>query len=57
MTHGWPTELLMSSSFTGYFRLGLVFAAWAVYETPALFVPLYSVSTALDGNLPPVHLI
>uniref|UniRef100_A0A3B4ZN97 Uncharacterized protein n=1 Tax=Stegastes partitus TaxID=144197 RepID=A0A3B4ZN97_9TELE len=33
----------------GYVRIGLVFAAWAAYDTPALFVALYSVSIALDG--------
>lgn len=28
-----------------------MFAAWGTYETPAVFVPLYSVSVALDGNV------
>ncbi|XP_072249273.1 CDP-diacylglycerol--glycerol-3-phosphate 3-phosphatidyltransferase isoform X2 [Leuresthes tenuis] len=34
---------------TGYTRISLVFAAWAACETPALFMLLYSVFTALDG--------
>ncbi|KAF3847248.1 hypothetical protein F7725_020276, partial [Dissostichus mawsoni] len=32
-----------------YFRIGLVFAAWAAHETPATFVLLYSIFIALDG--------
>uniref|UniRef100_A0A3Q1FXI6 Uncharacterized LOC110955868 n=1 Tax=Acanthochromis polyacanthus TaxID=80966 RepID=A0A3Q1FXI6_9TELE len=41
--------LLYWPNIVGYIRIGLVFAAWAAYNTPALFVPLYSVSIALDG--------
>ncbi|KAM9359104.1 uncharacterized protein ABDE67_002251 [Symphorus nematophorus] len=41
--------LLYWPNIIGYIRIGLVFAAWAAYETPSLFVPLYSVSIALDG--------
>ncbi|XP_073347014.1 uncharacterized protein [Pagrus major] len=41
--------LLFWPNIIGYIRVGLVFAAWAAYETPAVFVPLYSASTALDG--------
>ncbi|XP_076590926.1 uncharacterized protein LOC143323147 [Chaetodon auriga] len=41
--------LLYWPNIIGYIRIGLVFAAWAVYETPAVFVSLYSVFIALDG--------
>ncbi|CAG6007166.1 unnamed protein product [Menidia menidia] len=41
--------LLYWPNIIGYIRISLVFAAWAVYERPALFVPLYSVFAALDG--------
>ncbi|XP_023145082.2 uncharacterized protein si:ch1073-145m9.1 isoform X2 [Amphiprion ocellaris] len=41
--------LLYWPNIVGYIRIGLVFAAWAAYDTPALFVLLYSVSIALDG--------
>ncbi|KAM8768529.1 uncharacterized protein AB9X84_022727 isoform 1-T1 [Acanthopagrus schlegelii] len=41
--------LLYWPNVIGYIRIGLVLAAWAASETPALFVPLYSASTALDG--------
>ncbi|CAK6970335.1 CDP-diacylglycerol--inositol 3-phosphatidyltransferase [Scomber scombrus] len=41
--------LLYWPNIIGYFRIGLVLAAWAAFETPAVFVPLYSLSTALDG--------
>ncbi|XP_030007400.1 uncharacterized protein LOC115431286 [Sphaeramia orbicularis] len=37
------------ANITGYIRLALVLAAWAAYETPSLFVPLYSSSVLLDG--------
>lgn len=40
----------MYSSLSGYFRIGLVLAAWAACDTPAVFVSLYSVSIALDGK-------
>uniref|UniRef100_A0A673B8H5 CDP-diacylglycerol--inositol 3-phosphatidyltransferase n=2 Tax=Sphaeramia orbicularis TaxID=375764 RepID=A0A673B8H5_9TELE len=41
--------LLYWANITGYIRLALVLAAWAAYETPSLFVPLYSSSVLLDG--------
>uniref|UniRef100_A0A3B4VIE3 CDP-diacylglycerol--inositol 3-phosphatidyltransferase n=1 Tax=Seriola dumerili TaxID=41447 RepID=A0A3B4VIE3_SERDU len=41
--------LLYWPNIIGYIRIGLVFAAWRAFETPAVFVPLYSVSIALDG--------
>ncbi|XP_018556769.1 CDP-diacylglycerol--glycerol-3-phosphate 3-phosphatidyltransferase isoform X1 [Lates calcarifer] len=41
--------LLYWPNVIGYIRIGLMFAAWGTYETPAVFVPLYSVSVALDG--------
>ncbi|XP_039987451.1 uncharacterized protein si:ch1073-145m9.1 [Xiphias gladius] len=41
--------LLYWPNIIGYIRIGLVLAAWGAYETPAVFVPLYSVSIALDG--------
>ncbi|XP_030299274.1 uncharacterized protein LOC115597481 [Sparus aurata] len=41
--------LLYWPNIIGYIRIGLVLAAWAASGTPALFVPLFSVSTALDG--------
>lgn len=41
---------------SGYIRIGLVFAAWAAHETPAVFVSLYSLSIALDGKAS-VHLV
>ncbi|KAM7399846.1 hypothetical protein PAMP_019087 [Pampus punctatissimus] len=41
--------LLYWPNIIGYFRIGLVFAAWASYETPAVFVSLYAIFTALDG--------
>ncbi|XP_053278765.1 CDP-diacylglycerol--glycerol-3-phosphate 3-phosphatidyltransferase [Pleuronectes platessa] len=41
--------LLYWPNIIGYIRIGLVFAAWAAYETPAAFVPLYAVFIALDG--------
>lgn len=41
--------LLYWPNIVGYIRIVLLFAAWAVYHTPALFVPLYSLSVALDG--------
>lgn len=36
--------------FSGYVRIGLVLAAWAVSETPSVFVCLHSVFIALDGK-------
>ncbi|XP_029302343.1 uncharacterized protein LOC115017789 [Cottoperca gobio] len=41
--------LLYWPNIIGYFRIGLVFAAWATHETPAVFVFLYSIFIALDG--------
>ncbi|XP_069022612.1 CDP-diacylglycerol--serine O-phosphatidyltransferase [Embiotoca jacksoni] len=41
--------LLYWPNVVGYVRLGLVLAAWAAFNTPAVFIPLYSVSAALDG--------
>ncbi|XP_041849922.1 uncharacterized protein si:ch1073-145m9.1 [Melanotaenia boesemani] len=41
--------LLYWPNIVGYIRISLVFASWLFYETPALFVPLYSVFTFLDG--------
>ncbi|KAM4566168.1 CDP-diacylglycerol--glycerol-3-phosphate 3-phosphatidyltransferase [Odontesthes bonariensis] len=41
--------LLYWPNIVGYARISLVFAAWAACETPALFLLLYSVFTALDG--------
>lgn len=41
--------LLYWPNIIGYFRIGLVFAAWAAHETPATFVLLYSIFIALDG--------
>ncbi|XP_042343139.1 uncharacterized protein si:ch1073-145m9.1 isoform X2 [Plectropomus leopardus] len=41
--------LLFWPNVIGYVRIGLVLAAWAAYETPAVFVCLYSLSIALDG--------
>ncbi|XP_042269639.1 CDP-diacylglycerol--glycerol-3-phosphate 3-phosphatidyltransferase isoform X1 [Thunnus maccoyii] len=41
--------LLYWPNIIGYFRIGLVFAAWAAYEIPAVFVLFYSISIALDG--------
>ncbi|XP_040901530.1 uncharacterized protein si:ch1073-145m9.1 isoform X1 [Toxotes jaculatrix] len=41
--------LLYWPNIIGYIRIGLVLAAWAACETPAVFVPFYSVSIALDG--------
>ncbi|XP_028276296.1 uncharacterized protein LOC114445432 [Parambassis ranga] len=41
--------LLYWPNIVGYIRVSLVFAAWAAYETPAVFVPLYTASVVLDG--------
>ncbi|XP_040050511.1 uncharacterized protein LOC120829924 [Gasterosteus aculeatus] len=41
--------LLYWPNIIGYLRIGLVFAAWASWETPAVFIPLYSTHVALDG--------
>ncbi|KAM9318966.1 uncharacterized protein KZ484_023277 isoform 2-T2 [Pholidichthys leucotaenia] len=41
--------LLYWPNVVGYIRIGLVFAAWAAHETPAVFVPLYLVCIVLDG--------
>ncbi|KAG7479859.1 CDP-diacylglycerol-inositol 3-phosphatidyltransferase 1 [Solea senegalensis] len=41
--------LLFWPNIIGYIRIALVFAAWTYFETPTLFVPLYSVSITLDG--------
>lgn len=49
--------LCLYFSLSGYIRIGLVLAAWGAYETPAVFVPLYSVSIALDGNVASVYLV
>ncbi|XP_049432798.1 uncharacterized protein si:ch1073-145m9.1 isoform X1 [Epinephelus fuscoguttatus] len=41
--------LLYWPNIIGYIRIGLVLAAWAAFETPAVFVSLYSIFIALDG--------
>ncbi|XP_071374597.1 CDP-diacylglycerol--serine O-phosphatidyltransferase [Centroberyx affinis] len=41
--------LLYWPNIIGYIRIGLVFAAWLAYNRPAAFIPLYSISIALDG--------
>ncbi|XP_029922217.1 uncharacterized protein LOC115369686 [Myripristis murdjan] len=41
--------LLYWPNIIGYIRIGLLFAAWTSYKSPAAFTPLYSVSIALDG--------
>ncbi|XP_059186700.1 uncharacterized protein si:ch1073-145m9.1 [Centropristis striata] len=41
--------LLLWPNIIGYIRIGLVFAAWAAYKTPAVFVCLYSIFIAFDG--------
>lgn len=41
--------LLYWPNVIGYIRIGLVFAAWAAREIPAVFVSLYSIYAALDG--------
>ncbi|XP_039478558.1 CDP-diacylglycerol--inositol 3-phosphatidyltransferase 1 [Oreochromis aureus] len=45
--------LLYWPNIVGYIRIGLVFAAWAAYETPVVFLPLYSLTSldAVDGWL------
>ncbi|XP_025754288.1 uncharacterized protein si:ch1073-145m9.1 isoform X2 [Oreochromis niloticus] len=40
--------LLYWPNIVGYIRIGLVFAAWAAYETPVVFLPLYSLCVSLD---------
>ncbi|XP_071327959.1 CDP-diacylglycerol--serine O-phosphatidyltransferase [Trachinotus anak] len=49
----WPDMglrvLLYWPNVVGYARVGLVLAAWRCSGTPAVFVPLYSGSVALDG--------
>ncbi|XP_078022981.1 uncharacterized protein LOC117259843 isoform X1 [Epinephelus lanceolatus] len=41
--------LLYWPNIIGYIRIGLVLSAWAAFETPAVFVSLYSIFIALDG--------
>ncbi|CAJ1065958.1 uncharacterized protein LOC109995351 [Xyrichtys novacula] len=41
--------LLYWPNIIGYIRICLVFFAWATYDSPALFISLYSISIALDG--------
>ncbi|KAL6115621.1 uncharacterized protein ACO6RY_00425 [Pungitius sinensis] len=41
--------LLYWPNIIGYMRIGLVFAAWASWETPGVFMALYSTHVALDG--------
>ncbi|XP_029373228.1 uncharacterized protein LOC115052904 isoform X2 [Echeneis naucrates] len=36
-------------NIVGFFRVALVLAAWSTFRTPAVFVPLYAASVALDG--------
>lgn len=36
---------------SGYIRIGLVFASWAAFDTPALFICFYSIFIALDGKV------
>lgn len=44
-----PTVLLFLPNIVGYFRLCLVFCAWIVRHSPAVFLPLYLLSIILDG--------
>lgn len=41
--------LLFWPNVIGYLRICLLFAAWALYDCPAAFLPLYSSSVLLDG--------
>ncbi|XP_034024914.1 CDP-diacylglycerol--glycerol-3-phosphate 3-phosphatidyltransferase isoform X2 [Thalassophryne amazonica] len=41
--------LLFWPNVVGYLRILLLFAAWCFRQTPEVFVPLYSICTALDG--------
>lgn len=41
--------LLFWPNIIGYLRLCLVFLAWTVRHSPAVFLPLYLLSTVLDG--------
>ncbi|CAL8360133.1 unnamed protein product [Merluccius merluccius] len=41
--------LLYWPNIIGYVRIVLVLMSWVVFRRPAVFIPLYSVSIALDG--------
>ncbi|CAN9511199.1 unnamed protein product [Ophioblennius macclurei] len=44
-----PNILLLAPNIVGYVRLCLVFGAWTVRHTPAVFISLYLLSILLDG--------
>nr|XP_015807547.1 uncharacterized protein si:ch1073-145m9.1 isoform X2 [Nothobranchius furzeri] len=41
--------MLFWPNIVGYIRISLVFAAWAAHQSPAAFVPLYTLASVLDG--------
>uniref|UniRef100_A0A1A8S3N0 CDP-diacylglycerol--inositol 3-phosphatidyltransferase n=1 Tax=Nothobranchius rachovii TaxID=451742 RepID=A0A1A8S3N0_9TELE len=41
--------VLFWPNIVGYIRISLVFAAWAAHQSPAAFVPLYTLASILDG--------
>lgn len=44
-----PEVLLFLPNIVGYLRICLVFSAWIVRQSPAVFLPLYLLSIILDG--------